>query len=154
MTRLHAQPGPITAPSPSVFSEPYWEGCALGELRFQRCTVCSQALHTPAAVCSGCGADALVWESSSGRGVIHSFTVVWRPVTPEFEVPYAPAIIELSEGWFLLTCIIDCETEELSIGADVEIAFQTKVNGVSLPYARLVEQSLNSERSSAGETHQ
>jgi uncharacterized OB-fold protein len=86
--------------------------------------------------------------------VIHSFTVVWRPVTPEFEVPYAPAIIELSEGWFLLTCIIDCETEELSIGADVEIAFQTKVNGVSLPYARLVERSLNSERSSAGETQQ
>jgi uncharacterized OB-fold protein len=59
-------------------------------------------------------------------------------VTPEFEVPYAPAIIELSEGWCLLTCIIDCETEDLSIGADVEIAFRTTLDGVSLPYARLV----------------
>ena len=137
MTRLHAQPGPITAPAPSIFSEPYWEGCARGELRFQRCSSCSCPVHTPAAVCSACGADTLDWESSTGTGVIHSYTIVWRPVTQDFQVPYAPAIIELSEGWFLLTCIIDCETEELSIGAAVTITFHATPEGVTLPYARL-----------------
>ncbi len=138
MTLLRPQVGPITGPDPSVFSQHYWDGCAAGELRFQRCAVCDTAVHTPAAVCPSCGSEELRWESSSGRGVIHSVTIVWRPVTPAFEAPYAPAIIELEEGWFLLTSVIDCDTdgEELAIGAPVEIVFHPLADGFVIPYAR------------------
>jgi uncharacterized OB-fold protein len=123
---------------PSVFSEPYWAGCAAGELRFQRCQRCGGGVHTPAAVCSACGDDELMWETSSGRGVIHSFTIVWRPVTPAFVVPYAPVVIEMEEGWHLLTALIDCDTEEVSIDAAVDIVFRPLDDGFLLPYARPV----------------
>lgn len=139
MTSLRPQSGPIAGPEPSVFSRHYWDGCAAGELRFQRCGECDAAVHTPAAVCSSCGSPDLHWEVSSGRGSIHSLTIVWRPATPAFEAPYAPAIIELEEGWFLLTSVIDCDTdaEELAVGAAVEIVFHPLSDGFVIPYASL-----------------
>ena len=40
MTLLEPQRGDIPRPHPSRWSAPYWEGCARGELLFQRCGDC------------------------------------------------------------------------------------------------------------------
>src|SRR5439155_444028 len=41
VSTLEPQPaGAIPVPRPSRLSQPYWEGCAAGELRFQRCRDC------------------------------------------------------------------------------------------------------------------
>jgi len=48
----------------------------------------------------------LRWTPSEGRGEVYSWTVVHRPVSPEFEPPYAPAIITLDEGYQMLTNIV------------------------------------------------
>ena len=136
MSLLRPQTGPIERPSPSEFSGPYWEGCAAGELRFQRCSDCGHPVHTPAAVCSACGSVRLVWVASSGRGVIHSYTIVWRPATPAFVVPYAPVVVEVEEGWHLLTALVECDHDDVAIGSPVEIVFRPLADGFMLPYAR------------------
>lgn len=136
MTELRAQSRLTSVPQGSVFSAPYWEGCAIGELRFQRCGGCAAALHTPAAVCWRCRGSDLRWERSSGRGVIHSFTVVWRPVSVEFDVPYAPIIVEMEEGWLMLSALVGCDDSEVAIGMEVRVEFHGGPGGPVLPYMR------------------
>ena len=101
MTVLKPQEGDIPLPVPGVVSRTYWEGCAAGELRFQRCGQCGGATHTPAVLCAHCTSTDLRWEVSSGRGTVYSWTAVWRPQTPAFEVPYVPLVVEMEEGWFM-----------------------------------------------------
>lgn len=136
MTLLVPQPEGIPLPSPSEFSEPYWEGCALGELRFQRCEGCGSATHTPALICARCASRDLRWERSSGLGQIYSWTVVWRPPTPEFVVPYAAVIATMAEGWDLLSNLIGADHTEPRVGMPVEVEFHPVGGGVSLPYVR------------------
>ena len=55
----------------------------------------------------------LALDGSAGLGEIYSWTVVHRPVTAEFEPPYAPAIVKLDEGYQMLTNIVGVASEEL-----------------------------------------
>ncbi len=78
------------------------------------------------------------WEASSGRGQLYSWTVVWRPQTPAFEVPYAPAIVEMDEGHWVLAAVVDCELEDLREGMALEVLFQPMGDRITLPYFRPV----------------
>jgi uncharacterized OB-fold protein len=133
--------GGIGVPTPSRWSAEFWAGCNLGELRYQRCDDCGSATHTPAPVCSSCGGPRLRWTVSFGRGTIYSYTTVWRPQTPAFPVPYAPVIVELDEGWLMLSNVIGCSPDALAIGCRVEVEFRTVAGEAgqsqALPYFRL-----------------
>ena len=103
MTILMPQTGDIPRPYPTVVSAPYWEGCARGELLFQRCADCGGITHTPAVLCAHCCSRALSWEPSAGTGTIYSWTTVWRPQTPAFSIPYTAVIVDVDEGWQMLS---------------------------------------------------
>ncbi len=134
MTMLRPQAGDIPLPHPGSVSAPYWEGCAVGELRFQRCTRCGGATHTPAIMCAHCTATDLTWEVSSGLGEVYSWTTVWRPSTPAFEVPYVPLIVAMEEGWHMLADLVGCEHDEVRIGLPVAVEFFPHPGGITLPY--------------------
>jgi uncharacterized OB-fold protein len=136
VTLLVPQADGIPLPTPSELSRPYWEGCAAGELRFQRCGRCGGATHTPAVVCAHCTSRALTWEVSSGQGEVYSWTVVWRPQTSAFTVPYAPVIVAMEEGWFLLSNLIGCDHTEVAVGLAVQVELHPVGDGVHLPYVR------------------
>jgi uncharacterized protein len=138
MTMLRPQDRAGASPVPTKFSAQYWEGCASGELRFQYCTTCSAANHTPALVCASCDGAALEWRVSEGRGVIHSWTVVSRAVGPDFDTPYAPVIVEMQEQWFLLSSMIGCDHSEVSVGQQVVVEFHALRDGTLVPYVRPV----------------
>ena len=67
-------------------------------------------------VCAHCHATTPVWEQSAGRGSLYSWTVVWRPPNPSFRVPYAPAVVRLDEGPWMMSAVIGCEPEALREG--------------------------------------
>lgn len=140
MTQLSAQEGSITAPQPSTVSQPYWDAVQRHELVFQRCRECQSATHTPSLLCANCMSRNLEWEKSCGVGTIYSWTVVHRPVTPSFHVPYAPIIVEITEPdgvkWFILSALIDCDDSDLAVGLNVEVVFTAASDGLILPYFR------------------
>lgn len=136
MTLLRPQTGPIPRPRPSLQSQPFWDGARRRQLVFQRCGECQAPTHTPALVCSRCGAGSLSWEASSGRGVVYSWTTVWRPQTPAFTVPYTPIIVDVEEGWQMLSNLIGCEHDAAQVGLRVQVEFHRLDDDITLPYFR------------------
>ncbi|HEV8625711.1 MAG TPA: Zn-ribbon domain-containing OB-fold protein [Acidimicrobiia bacterium] len=123
-------------PRPTDVSRPHWDGARRGELLVQRCTGCGRPVFLPALACPYCAAGTLEWSRSSGLGVVHTFTVVWRPASPAFEAPYVVAVVELDEGWHMLTNVVDCEPGEVWIGQPVEVAFRPVSDEITLPVFR------------------
>lgn len=130
---LRPQTGPLPHPS-SHLSVPFWQGCQSRELRYQRCDACGLANFPPTEHCRQCLSAELRWATSGGLGEIYSWTVVYRPVTPEFEPPYAPAIVTLDEGYQMLTNVVGVAPEELAIGMPVRVDFHVVGPDVTLPY--------------------
>jgi uncharacterized OB-fold protein len=61
----------------------------------------------------------------SGRGTVHTFTVVHRAMDPRaFPAPYVLAVVELDEGLYLLTNIVEVDPSEVRIGMPVAVRFE------------------------------
>ena len=126
----------IPLPRPTALSRPHWDGARAGELRFQRCRDCGEAVFIPQPVCPGCFGDGLDWAVSSGRGTVYSYSVVHRPPSPGFAVPYIVVIAELEEGWQMLSNLVGCEPEGVSVGMPIEVTFEKKTDEITLPCFR------------------
>ena len=136
MTLLRFQPPGTPAPVPSRFSAPYWEGCSREELLYLRCANCHLAIADAARICWRCHSRLLRWEPSRGRGRLYSWTIVWRPQTPVFEVPYSVAIVELDEDILVVSSVIGCEPDDLAEGMELAVEFHPVNNEMRLPYFR------------------
>jgi uncharacterized OB-fold protein len=139
MTTLKPQGPGIPTGATSTAAAPYWEACRQGELRYQRCEACGGTNLRPARSCTRCGGRDVAWAVSGGRGRLYSWTVVWRPQHPSFRVPYAPAVVLLDEGFYLVTAIVGCEPDELRADLPVEVEFHPAGDAITLPYFRPVE---------------
>jgi uncharacterized OB-fold protein len=130
---LQPQTGSVPHASSQV-SIPFWQGCRDGELRYQRCESCGESNFPPTEHCRQCLSAELRWTPSEGLGEIYSWTVVHRPVSPEFEPPYAPAIITMDEGYQMLTNIVGMAPDDLAVGLRVRVQFHAVGPDLTLPY--------------------
>jgi uncharacterized OB-fold protein len=74
------------------------------------------------------------WRQVSGRGRIHSFTIVRVSALEEFkgQVPYVYALVDLAEGVRIPTNIVACPPEQVRVDMPVNLAI-IKREGRSLP---------------------
>jgi uncharacterized OB-fold protein len=136
MTLLEPQSEGIPLPHPSPASQPFWDGCERSELLYQRCSNCGRAIFIPALLCRFCGSRDLSWAQSAGLGAVYSWSIVWRPQSPAFSTPYAAAIIDLDEGYQMLSNVIGCEPDDIHAGLRVAVEFHLVGEGINLPYFR------------------
>ncbi len=66
---------------------------------------------------------------------MYSWTIAYRPQTEAFTTPYAPVIVDLDEGFQMLSNLIDCDTNDLAVGMRVQVEFH-EVGPMTLPYFR------------------
>jgi uncharacterized OB-fold protein len=104
------------------------------------CRSCGQHHFYPRDFCPLCFSFDVGWTKACGRGVVYSYTICHRPA-PGFEkdVPYNLALIELDEGVRMMSTIVDCPLEELSIGMAVEVVFDDVTSQVTLPKFRSIQ---------------
>ncbi|MFF5289564.1 Zn-ribbon domain-containing OB-fold protein [Paractinoplanes globisporus] len=103
----------------------YREGLAAGELRYQRCRTCEEAVFYPRICCPHCGGTDLVFAVSAGRGTVYSTTAIRRRDLPS----YAVTMVDLAEGFRILSSVHDIPAEDVAIGMAVRIAFDTDADG-------------------------
>jgi len=106
-------------------SRGWWEALARHELFVQRCRDCGTLRLPPRAVCTKCLSSAVEWKRASGRGTVYSYTVTHQNQAPGFRetLPYVLAIVELAEGPRLMTNVVECPPDQVTIGMPVEVVF-------------------------------
>jgi len=115
----------LPRPAPTRDAAPFYEAVTRGELRFQRCSGCGAFRHYPRPTCPSCLSREFSWELSSGRGVVHTWTIVRGPTLPAFEakLPYNVVDVLLDEGVHFVSEVLDVAPEEIRAGMRVRAVF-------------------------------
>jgi uncharacterized protein len=115
-------------------NEEYWKAAREGRLLIQECTKCGNRQWYPRALCTQCGAEPQ-WLEASGRGTIHTYTVVRQQGIPAFkaELPYVVAMVELEEGPLIFGSLPGVDPDAVSIGVPVEVYFLAAADDTGIP---------------------
>jgi len=116
--QVPAAPGkPVPEPTPET--QPFWDGCAAGELRIQRCLDCRKPYFYPRPVCPACGSARVEWFTASGRATLYS---------------YAIAVVQLAEGPRMMTSLtgVPSTPDDLILDMPLQVTFEQR-GSVSLP---------------------
>lgn len=127
-------------PAPTDLTRFFWEGTREHRLMIQRCQSCRHYIHYPQPICPRCASVDLAPEAVSGTATVYSFTEVTQAFHPFFaaRLPYLLAIVELSEqaGLRMLTELVDCSSDEISIGLPVVVKYVPVCGDTTLPCFR------------------
>ena len=123
--------------APGALDRHFFEAAAQGSLVIQRCATCGHRQFYPRQLCTACAGEP-VWETASGRGVVHTFTIVRQNGMPPFKdlLPYAVAMIELDEGVRMMGNVTGCPVEQVEIGLRVEAYAVECEPGLAVPFWR------------------
>jgi uncharacterized OB-fold protein len=118
----------IPAPQPNAETQAFWDAAEQGRFLIGRCTACGKAHWYPRKTCPFCWSEKTEWVEASGRGTIYSYSVMRRAPGP-----YVVAYVTLAEGPTMLTNLIDCDFDALTIGQAVQLKFSPSEGGPPVP---------------------
>ncbi|WP_326650678.1 MULTISPECIES: Zn-ribbon domain-containing OB-fold protein [unclassified Streptomyces] len=125
-------------PEADDFTRPFWDAAGDGRLLIRRCRACAKAHHYPREFCPHCWSEDVEWEGASGRATLYTWSVVHRNDLPPFgaRVPYTAAVVGLAEGPRMMTEIVECPEDRLSVGMELEVTFRRENDEVAVPVFR------------------
>ena len=94
----------------------YLEHLEKGELAYQFSPDANAAVFYPRVICPFTGSDNLQWRISKGVGTVHATTVVF----PQKGDPYNVALIDVDEGFRMMSRVEDIPPLDVSIGMRVK----------------------------------
>jgi len=121
----------MSLPKPAINEEsaPFWEATKKDKLLIKHCTDCGEHHWYPRSKCPFCHSGHTQWVESKGRGEIYSHSTMRRAKTP-----FTLAYVTLEEGPTLMTNIVDCDPDGLSIGQKVTVIFKENEEGEKIPF--------------------
>ena len=112
-------------PWPNPTTQGFWDAAREHRLALPRCPRDGFFFY-PRSHCPACWRDDWTWETASGEGTVHSFTIDRVGHVPAL-APLAPmpvAIVELAEGPRMTARLVDCEPEKVQVGLPVEATYE------------------------------
>lgn len=100
-----------------------------GVLGFQRDRLSGRPVFFPRVMAPGSGSVDLEWEISSGKGTVHATTVVHR----RGEAPLNVALIDMDEGFRLMSRVEGVPASEVKIGMQVQLRIHREDDDSPLP---------------------
>jgi uncharacterized OB-fold protein len=115
------KPMPVKTP----VTAPFWDGLAERKIRIQYSPSLGEYVFYPRIRAPRTLADDLQWREISGTGMLYTFTVAQRPVSPHFaaDVPQLLAVVQWDEGPRFSTEMVNVEPDDLKIGMRVQPVF-------------------------------
>jgi uncharacterized OB-fold protein len=125
--------------APDDLDDEFWAGCARHEFLVHRCTECQRA-YWPASSCLDHGTRAMQWEPAAGSGTVFTFTIFHHAYDPRFadRIPYAIAVVQLDEGPFFHSDVVDCPPHAVHVGQRVEVVYEDVAPDLAIPHFRPV----------------
>jgi uncharacterized protein len=94
----------------------YLDHLGKGELAYQFSPEANAAIFYPRVICPITGSDRLEWRVSQGMGTVYATTVVY----PQQGAPYNVALIDVDEGFRMMSRVEDIAPLEVRIGMRVK----------------------------------
>jgi uncharacterized OB-fold protein len=107
----------------------YIEHLRKGELAYQFSPEANAAVFYPRVICPFTGSDRLEWRVSKGMGTVHATTVVY----PQQGAPYNVALIDIDEGFRMMSRVEDITPLDVRIGMRVKFRVH-QAEGDEPPY--------------------
>jgi uncharacterized OB-fold protein len=125
-------------PTPDADTSAFWRGLRDGALLLQHCADCGHVQYYQQAICRACGSEHIEHRPASGRGKVHSFSVVHRAPGPAFkgDVPYAVILVELEEGPRMISTFTGGSPESVTFDMDVVLTLEKVNEEITLPRFR------------------
>jgi len=110
--------------SPEV-TRPFWEAARRHELVMPRCMTCDHLFFYPRSECPRCLSNRLEWMRASGRGRLHTYTIVYQPANAAFrdDTPHIYAVVQLDEGPRMVSNVVQCDVDAVSVDMPLEAIF-------------------------------
>ncbi len=120
-------------------SGPFWDATRERRLLVQWCTACDKGIFYPRSFCPGCGAtgSTLEWRTASGRATVVAVTIEHKPASTGAAFsngePYTVVLVDLDEGVRMMSNVIGCPPESVTIGMAVTVTWEPMSDGRQLP---------------------
>jgi uncharacterized OB-fold protein len=116
---------PLPRPLSPELTRPFWEAAKRHELVLPRCKTCDYLFFYPRSECPRCLSNQLEWMRVSGRGRLHTYTIVNQPANAAFrdDTPYVYAVVQLDEGPRMVSNVVQCAIDVLSVDMPLEAVF-------------------------------
>ena len=114
----------LLAPAATSVSSPFWTALENGELLMPECADCRHRFFPPQPACPNCLGQNIHWKAVVGQAAVKAVTVVHQPPAPGLTVPFALALVELHEGWVLMTHVVGIDPQEVVIDMPVQLRIE------------------------------
>ncbi|MFT4582223.1 MAG: putative OB-fold protein [Gammaproteobacteria bacterium] len=107
----------------AIEDKPFWDAIDAGNFVVAHCPCGACYLRSQTCLQCRSSADSLRWTAASRNATVRTFVVFDKPYHPYFEgrLPYVVGVVSLQEGPEMITNVVGCNVETLSIGQAVEI---------------------------------
>ena len=132
-----------TIPVPDELTKPYWDAAKEHRFVLQQCTNCMLFASWPRVVCPRCHTTDFAWVEPSGRGKIHSYTIIRQTTRPGFldEVPFILLNVQIDEepSCFIISNLLieEKDYDKVHIDLPVQVVFEDR-GDVTVPQFKLV----------------
>ena len=133
-------------PVPSQESDFYWEKAKQHELWVRKCKDCNKAYFYPRDLCPNCYSRNVEWIQASGKGTLHTFTIVVRAPHPAWrdDAPFVVCMVDLEEGARMPANLVGTrinpenpEDNNIKIGSPVQVDWEERSDEITMPIFRL-----------------
>jgi len=104
----------------------FWTGGARGELMIAHCDDCGHSIHPPEVVCPRCLSLSIRVLPAAGTGTVMARTINRQQWSPDMNVPFALAIVELDgeSGVRITAPVVGCNPDTVAIGDRLQVVFE------------------------------
>jgi uncharacterized OB-fold protein len=87
--------------------------------------MCDHLFFYPRSECPRCLSNRLEWMQVSGRGRLHTYTVIYQPANAAFQddTPHIYAVVQLDEGPRMVSNVVQCEIDAVRVDMPLEAIF-------------------------------
>lgn len=138
MTAGHAPAPALVEPPVTAASAPFWDATCERRLVLPWSTATGRAVWYPRDVDPAAPDRPFEWREAAGTGTVYAASVHHKPGPGRDpgDGPYVVALVDLPEGVRMMTNIVGCPPNDVTVGMAVRLAWQPLSDGRHLPHFR------------------
>jgi len=137
MTEEVKKPAPLRlAPIITLDAKFFWDAAREEKFVCEKCSDCGEFRYPPRPMCPHCHSVKRDVTELSGKGKVFSWIRPSHPKAVGFAEQPVAAVIEVEEGFRIVSNVIDCEFGDIEAGMPVEVAFADTMQKKKVPVFR------------------